>query len=230
MEQQTYTPRIIPWSYTSLTSYETCPFQFASLRVHRTAKKETLEDAAAGIKNHADIENHYKTGSAIQDKKIIPIVQKTLEGLDKSLLKFEYRFAVTEAKTDTEYRSPDAYCRAIADVVYVDDSPVALIKDWKNGKKIDEYSKQLELTSLCLFARFPHVQRVDTEYVWMRHGVTTKDRVYREFSEGAWKKFDDRVKRLKLALELDAWPKKPSGLCKAHCPVTLCEFNGKRGQ
>jgi hypothetical protein len=41
-----------------------------------------------------------------------------------------------------------------------------------------------------------------------------------------WQEFAPRVQRLELAHQENRWPKKPSGLCRKHCPVRDCEFHG----
>jgi len=46
--------------------------------------------------------------------------------------------------------------------------------------------------------------------------------------EDLWEPFLDTIEQMKWSLQHDTWPAKPSGLCKAWCPVLSCPHNGKR--
>ena len=135
--------------------------------------------------------------------------------------------AITKDRQPCDWDDSDAYYRGILDVLYVHpENSLAGIFDWKNGK-VNEYSEQLKANSIAVFAHYPHVQTVHTEYVWMKFGKTTPAKNFRDFSDKVWDKFINRVDRLEDALQTDKWPKKTSGLCKKYCPVKSCEHNGE---
>jgi hypothetical protein len=52
--------------------------------------------------------------------------------------------------------------------------PVALIVDWKTGKVL-ENSEQLALMAQCVFAHFPQVMKVRSEFVWLQFDATTRE-------------------------------------------------------
>jgi hypothetical protein len=89
----------------------------------------------------------------------------------------------------------------------------------------------MKLFAAATFAAFPYLERVKTAYIWLAHNqIDSKDYV-KEDVPGIWQEFTPRVIRLVKALDDDKFPPKPSGLCRAHCPVpkSKCEFSGKEG-
>lgn len=218
--------KVLPWSYSSLTSYENCPFRYQQERILNVIPKVVYKEADEGVKRHAAIELYLKGEASLDDTSLRKLVDNTLQHLAPSNFKYEHKLAITKDRQPCEWGSPDAYYRGILDVMYVDpNSTSGAIYDWKNGK-VNEYSEQLKANALLVMSHYPHVQTIHTEYVWMRFGKTTQAKVFRDFSDGIWQKFIKRVDRLEQALQNDTWPKRPSGLCKKYCPVTSCEHNG----
>lgn len=219
--------KVLPWSYSSLTAYETCPFRYQQERILKVIPKVVYKEADDGVKKHAAIEHYLKGEQPLEDQNLKKLVDNTLAAFKPSCFEYEYKMAITKRREPCDWSDSDAYYRGILDVRYVDpESSVAGIFDWKNGK-INEYSEQLKANALLIFAHHPHVQTVHTEYVWMKFNKTTQAKVYRDFSDRAWAKFVSRVDRLEEALSTDKWPKKSSGLCKKYCPVKSCEHNGE---
>lgn len=95
--------------------------------------------------------------------------------------------------------------------------------------KVD--ADQLKLFAAAGFANFPYLDKVKTGYVWLAHGKLDANTFTRDDVPGIWQEFTPRVIRMVTALEKDKFLPKPSGLCRAHCPVprSLCEFSGKVG-
>lgn len=219
--------KVVPWSYSSLTAYETCPHRYHQERILKVIPKKVFKEADEGVKKHAAIELYLKGEQHLSDIPLRKIVDKTLATLDHSHLKYEHKLAITKDRQPCEWDAPNAYYRGILDVMYVDpENSLAGIYDWKNGK-VNEYSEQLKANSMLVFAHYPHVQTVHTEYVWMKFGKTTAAKNFRDFSNKVWDKFIVRVDRLEKALETGDWPKRQSGLCAKYCPVTTCQFNGE---
>ena len=218
---------VIPWSYSSLTGYENCPWQYYSVRVAKTTPRKVFDEADEGVKKHALIEKYLKKEGEISDISLRKLVDKTLSVYEgPSNFNYEHKLAITKDREPCEWDDPNCYHRGILDVMYVNpDQPTAGIFDWKNGK-VNHYSQQLKANSILVFAHYPHVTSVNTEYVWLKHGVTTPGKNFRDFSDTTWSQFVQRVDRLEQALENNNWPKRPSGLCKKHCPVVTCEHNG----
>lgn len=217
---------VVPWSYSSLTGFETCPFKFYEVRIAKTTKAKPFKEAAEGTKKHSDIELYLKGEKGLEDTSLQSLVDRTLAGLDYAHLKFEHKLAITKDLKPTDFFAKDCYHRGVLDVQYVHpEESVAKLFDWKNGK-INAYSKQLVANAITVFVHNPHVERVDYSYVWMKHDEVTDGRVYRQHFMKDWNKFVERVEKMEQALINNYWPKCPSGLCKKHCEVTTCEHNG----
>ena len=90
---------------------------------------------------------------------------------------------------------------------------------------------QMKLFAAAGFAAFPYLQTVRTGYVWLQHNKLDSTTFKREDLPDIWNEFTPRVIRMVKAQEEDKFPPKPSGLCRAWCPVpkSLCEFSGKEG-
>lgn len=219
--------KVLPWSYSSLTAFETCPFRYQQERILKVIPKVVYKEADEGVKRHAAIEHYLKGEAPLEDTKLRELVDSTLQHLNPTCFKYEHKLAITKDRQPCEWDDSDAYYRGILDVMYVDPAwKNGAIYDWKNGK-VNEYSEQLKANALLVMAHYPHVETVHTEYVWMRFNKTTPAKVFRDFSEPIWVKFVKRVDKLEDALDKDKWPKKTSGLCKKYCPVKSCEFNGE---
>ena len=104
----------------------------------------------------------------------------------------------------------------------------AVILDHKTGKPKSD-GDQLRLFAGVAFAAFPYVKKVRTGYLWLAHDKTdTKDFTPEDVPE-IWVDFGSRVHRMEHAFSTGNFPPKPSGLCRAWCPVgrKLCSFCGK---
>ena len=103
----------------------------------------------------------------------------------------------------------------------------AMIPTHNTGKPKDNH-EQLMLFAALLLHHYPELEVIRTGYVWLAHGskITSKEFTRADVPQ-IWEEFLPRVKRLQQAVDADKWPKKPSGLCRAWCPVLDCEFNGR---
>ncbi len=217
---------VLPWSYSSLTSYENCPFKYQQERIPEAVEKVVGVEAAEGIKKHSAVELYLKGEQSLEDKKLQKQVDNVLASYNPIYLKYEHKLAIYKDRQPCEWDDPDCYHRGILDVMYVDpNSPNAAIIDWKTGK-VNLYSEQLKSNSICVMSHYPHINTVHTEYVWLKFDKTTPAKNFRDFSSKVWDKFVTRVDRLEAAYRNNDWPKRPSGLCKKHCSVVKCEFNG----
>lgn len=219
---------VIPWSYSSLTGFENCPFQVYEVKITGHTPRKEYKESSDGISVHKQIETYCKGTEEVLPENLKTQVDRVITGLDPAFFLFEHKLAITQDRTPAEWWT--CYHRGVIDVLHVEEgNPVAHIFDWKTGK-VDEYSQQLKANAICVFAHFPFVQEVRTSYVWLKFNKETNGKVYREFADKIWQNFETRVGRMKAAEEKNEWPKKPSGLCKRHCPVTTCEHNGSYEQ
>ncbi len=214
------------WSYSKIKNYKDCPKRYFHTSVQKDVVEEESEQLTYG--NHV----HKLLADAIAKGKPIPAPHdKTLQGwADKlrggtGVTLVEQKYAITDDFQPTTYFAKDAWFRGIGDVVKVV-GPVALIVDWKTGK-ILENSEQLALMAQCVFAHYPEVRKVRSEFIWLQYDATTREDFTREDMPGLWAGLLPRVKELQNAEEQKIFPPRPGGLCKRHCSVKQCPHWGE---
>ena len=112
-----------------------------------------------------------------------------------------------------------------ADVLIVN-PPVALAIDYKTGKVLED-SQQLALMAACVFAHYPAVQAIRTEFWWLKEDATSRDDFRRSDMPEMWRGIWPRIVALKQAHDTMTFPPKSGGLCKRYCPVVSCPYHGK---
>jgi hypothetical protein len=212
------------WSYSKLKNFETCPKKYHAVDVSKTFKEGESETLTWGNEVHKHLANRIEkkielpNGMKSFEKWVEPIV--TTPG--KILV--EQKLSITEEFTACGFFDADVWFRGIGDVIKVV-GPVALVVDWKTGKILDD-SQQLALMAACVFAQYPEVQRVRSEFIWLKEDATTREDFKREDMHKMWGSLWPRIKQLENAHEKMDFPPKPSGLCRRYCPVTSCPHNG----
>lgn len=88
---------------------------------------------------------------------------------------------------------------------------------------------QLKLFAAVMLSTYPYLEAVKTGYVWLAHNKVESATIGKNDKSAIWGEFASRVHRMELSLQSGNFPPKPSGLCRAWCPVgkKLCEFCGK---
>lgn len=219
-----------PWSYSGLTSFETCPKRYFHIKVAKDVVDTPGEAATWGTTVHQHLEDRLRDGTPLPpsiaeyEKLVAPIEAKPGRKL------IEYEMAVDASLNPTEWTSPTAWCRGIVDVgVLSEDGGKAVLLDWKTGKRKPD-SDQLKLFAALVFAHIDTLSVVQTGFVWVKSGEFDKAVFKRADQSAIWNEFIPRVRRLELAYIKDNFPPRPSGLCRKHCPVpqSKCEFSGCR--
>lgn len=218
---------VLPWSYSSVTAFETCPRRYFLTKITKVVSDPPNEAAMHGSMVHKAIEE-YLIGTAVfpdKYKEYLPVVDKVL--CAKGERKVEYKFALTKGFKPTEFFAKDAWVRGVFDV-NITNGVSATVLDWKLGK-VKEDHDQLKLFAAATFASQPDVDTVHTGYVWLAHGKLTKRSFKRDEAPVIWQEYLPRIRRMEKAQESGDFPPKPSGLCKAWCPCTRahCEFSGR---
>lgn len=217
--------RVLPYSYSSLTSFETCAFKHYKVKVSKEVKDKQYQQATDGIDIHKQAEDYIKEHVPFEGK-YAPKIIATISGMlaTGNPILSEHQLAVTRDMKPTGWWDKDCHARGVMDVYQVNGES-AEIKDWKTGKA-KPFTQQLKHNALLVFIHEPAVQVVNFEYLWLKDGFSTKGKVYRDFLQADWNAFEKRVILMEKALIENQWPKQKSGLCKNYCPVTECEHNG----
>lgn len=244
-------PAVIPASYSSISAYETCPKQFYHLRIAKDVKQEESKEMAWGNLVHKALENNIKYQRPLPENMVM--YQWGLDVVAKrqadTALYAELDAAITEEFSATGFWDSDCWVRGKIDVLAMDEAQTkAMNGDWKTGKTKPN-SQQLTLSTLLCFHSYPALEKVRTVFFWLpeqdpRKRTTQKLFIRRDDGalqttddkgkqvtlsfEEAWEPFVNTIDQMKWSLQHDTWPAKPSGLCKAWCPVLSCAHNGKR--
>lgn len=214
----------VSWSYTALTSFETCPRRHYLTRVSKEVNEPQTEVLLWGNKVHDALEARANGTAAL------PPELAHLEGIVSLFTRqhgtrvVEKQLAIDRSFRPVNWRDRSAWCRGIIDIGVVGPQK-AVLGDWKTGKRKPE-SDQLQLFAALAFAHFAHLEEVHTAFIWLKEKKTDQAVFTRQQTGEIWAEFLPRVERLELAHAKNEWPEKPSGLCGKWCPVTknLCKF------
>lgn len=210
------------WTYSQLEKFETCPKQFYHVRVKRDVVEPPTEHTIWGERVHSALEHRVIEGTPL------PEGMEQWEGIaQKMCLLPGEKFAERKLAIDRNFQPSDwraAWSRGIADLIVVNKDTAAVF-DYKTGKR--KPTEQLSLYAGYTFAHYPKVKTVFTGFVWLKDRKIDKQSFSRNDESTIWREFLPRIAKLESAYERDAWPARPSGLCKGWCPVKSCEFNSK---
>ena len=213
------------WSYSALTSYETCPRRHYETKVIKRVKEPETEALRWGSAVHKALEMRVKKDKPLPTgmTQWEPLVQKIANVGGFTLTESQY--ALDENFNSVHWFHKDVWMRMILDFGKLRDTSL-LALDYKTGK-VKEDIDQLKLFAAVMFKIYPDVEKIVTGYVWLKDKKVTKETFQREQLPDLWGAFIPRVNRLQAAHDQNDWPEKPSGLCRAWCPVTACQFNGR---
>lgn len=216
------------WSYSALSSFETCPRRHFLTRVSKAVKEPESEALRWGNYVHKALEDR------LRDSKPLPTTLSTheafcqkVESIEDAKLMVEYEAAITKEFQPTGWWDRDVWCRSKWDLGILKGNALG-IYDWKTGKrKLD--IDQMELFALSAFIHLPDVEVVTSGYVWLKDKKIDREKFRRDQAPEIWSRWLPRVERFNQAFEQDKWPAKPSGLCRKWCPVGKhnCEHCGE---
>lgn len=209
----------LPWSFSSLTKFTTCPHQYYETRVLGNFKDEPGEVAIWGLYVHKCIEDFIRDGTPLPDnvKTYWPQVQRALYHQLTPITESEIKLAIDSAITPCDWA--DRWAGSISDVLKIA-GDTAWVVDWKLGKV--KPSAQLKLNALMIFYNYPEVNTVHTSFEWLQFKQRTEDAHTRDQIPELWKAFMKDLQQYAHAFKTDTWQMRPSGLCWGWCPVDTC--------
>ena len=227
-----FSPKSFSFSYSKLKNFEACPKRSWHYDHAKDIKEEESEALLYGNQLHKAL------AEAVAGKAPLPqpyarfqrwvdkVVGVTPAG--KGTILVEQQLAITSDFGPTEWFGNDAWYRGIADVIKIAGQPghqVAAVLDWKTGKILED-GVQLALMAACVFAHHPGVQRIRTEFIWLKEDAVTRADFSRADMVGVWNGVLPRVTVLENALKNSNFPAKPGPLCRKWCGVTQCPHQG----
>jgi hypothetical protein len=230
MQTSTNAPRlgsVLPWSYSSLQAYETCPRRFKITKIQKLIKEPMSEAMTWGNDVHKALELAVRgtNGLNAKFKNYQPLVDRLRA--TPGTIETERNFGLTASFKPTDYWASDAWVRGKADLT-ITRAKTGYLFDYKTGKPKEDID-QLNLFAGVLLAEKPFLDRVYTGYLWLANDRLDHAVVDRTQTPVIWQSFVKRVKRMEHSAETDDYPPRPSGLCREWCPVgrKLCEHCGK---
>jgi hypothetical protein len=228
------------WSYSALTSFETCPRKHHETRVTKTYTEPEGAQLLIGIAAHKVLELRAAAGTPIPKTLQVTDAQgNTLQSatagwpemMDKLLARpgdvhAERQIALDDRLCETGWLDKNVWVRGVIDLALVDGEK-ALAIDYKTGRRKPD-SDQLMLFAALMFHVWPKLEKVVTGFLWLKTQQIDKETYTRSDLSRIWDTFIPRVNRYQDAFVANTWPPRPSGLCKAWCPVQTCEYNGRK--
>lgn len=212
------------WSFSALNAFLTCPRQYEAVKVSKRFE-ETKSDATLwGTYFHEVAERYLKDEAPLPEE-----FEQYRAYLDKykntfGKLAVELKLGITRTLEPCDFHAPNVWCRGIVDVLAQIDN-IAIVVDHKTGKRKPD-SKQLKLFALLVFAHFPKTKMCLTKFEWIKSGESDISTFMRAEIPALWGDFVPELKLFAEAFKTETFTPKQSGLCKAHCPVSDCEFHG----
>jgi len=211
------------WSFSRLNTFENCPKRFYYQYIEQQYHEPPQEHLQWGTHVHEELEKRMrdKTSLPLPLQKHEHYMQTFEKAGDGGRILVEQKLALTEDLQPVPMEHPDAWCRGIIDLAIIKDNK-ALIVDYKTGKMKNDFT-QLHLFAKLLTAKYPFVEQVMCQYLWLKFNKATKDTVDVEKIEKKWGKIKERADRMMEAVKHDKFPERPSGLC-GWCYARNCSF------
>jgi len=217
------------WSYTGLSQFKNCPYQFYRQRIVCDLPKEDTAALRAGREMHTMMETRLRDGKPLpqQFAHYEPFAQAVIGWPGET--RAEVKLAVTTDWRPAAFFGNDAAGRGAIDVLNIYGEQARIV-DWKTGGKVRRSDCVAQFRDNCalLFANYPDVQVIVGAwvYVGLREVCSGPD-----FVAAREPAFENEKARLEQALDAirtcedtGVWPCRPSGLCKGWCPVHDCKF------
>lgn len=219
---------IAPWSFSKIKAFEQCPKQFYHEKVLKEYPFVQTDAILYGNQFHQAAEDYIGSGTPLPKK--FDYAKTMLDSLNakRGDKLCEKKMGVTENLTACGFYDKDVWFRGIADLLIVDKvSGVAWVIDYKTGKNA-RYADtgQLELMALCVFINYPEIKKVQAGLVFVVSHDLIKSKYHEYDTSSLWDKWLGKYGAMKTAADKDVWNPRPNGLCRRHCPVTVCVHNG----
>ena len=219
---------VAPWSFSKIKAFEQCPKQFYHEKVLKEYPFVQTDAILYGNQFHQAAEDYIGSGTPLPKK--FDYAKTMLDSLNakRGDKLCEKKMGVTENLSACGFYDKDVWFRGIADLLIVDRvSGVAWVIDYKTGKNA-RYADtgQLELMALCVFINYPEIKKVQAGLVFVVSHDLIKSKYHEYDTSSLWDKWLGKYEAMKTAADKDVWNPRPNGLCRRHCPVTVCVHNG----
>jgi hypothetical protein len=209
------------WSYSRLTSLETCPRKFWHLNVQKDLKEEESEAMREGTATHKALELRVRDGKRLplHLRHLEPVMAKICAAPGEKSV--EQQIALDENLQITDWFSKSAWVRMKSDLTILN-GPAAICFDYKTGKRKDEFT-QLKLNAAVTMLLAPEIETVTMAFVWTKVNEVSSEKIHRHQMADTWGELMKRVDKYDAAYAKNDFPPKPNFFC-AGCVVKTCQF------
>jgi hypothetical protein len=221
------------WSYSRLKNYETCPRRYAAVDLRKEVQEVKSQELERGEKLHAAMYSRVASGSPLPAEFIY--MEKWAENLTKirnpfQIIQCELKLAVDKNGKPVGFFEKSVWLRGKIDyfcLVPAGSHDIGRVVDYKTGRPKEDWT-QLMLSAYLIFCHYKNVSKLRTEFLWTEYSDTSHEKFSREEITPAMANLLPRVIAMQDAHANDNFEPKPCGLCAEYCPVSSCEFWGKR--
>jgi CRISPR/Cas system-associated exonuclease Cas4 (RecB family) len=213
---QFFKPTIQAWSYSRLSTWEECPAK-AKYKFLDKLPEPDNPAMARGSDIHKLAENYLK-GELTE----LPVQLQQVDEYIEELMgaQTELQLAFTRKWAPTTWFGPDVYCRVVFDAVKIT-PPEAVVVDHKTGKqRPEEHKDQLRLYALAAFMKWPEVEVVHSQILYIDHGERMRMMFTRDIVPNLLEYWDERAGKMRAD---DIFAPRPSPKCK------WCTFRKSNG-
>jgi len=211
-----------------LKDFEGCPRRYHEVKVLNNFPFQETEATNYGKQFHTAAEFYIKDGTPLP-----PEFEYAKDMLDALIAKpgrklCEYEMGLTRDLQPCDFNDKNRWVRGIADLLIIDDENLtARVVDYKTGNNKYPDRDQLKLMSLMVFKHFPHIRKINSALLFVVKNDMVKHSMTVDEADAEWWNYRERVAKLEACVASGVWNPKSSGLCRAHCPVITCEYNGR---
>lgn len=213
-------------SHTSLRQYEQCPYRFYMQRILKAVQDKGGKASEYGDMVHKALEFRVREGRPLPDslKHLEPLAQFVTDV--QGIVSCESQLGCRADMTPCGFFDSGVWLRGKIDVL-VNQGEEAIILDYKTGKYRGD-DGQPARNAILVFANFPMVRLIRSRFLYIQDNKVDK----KEFARTDLREIMTPTLRIendiRWSANNNAWPKRPTGLCR-YCPVTTCEnFKGDR--
>ena len=164
-----------PWSYSRLSTYETCPRQYQYSYLERLKGFRPESPAAKrGTAIHERADKYFK-GQLSMYPYEFQRVSGHLMLLKAKKAMSEQKLGVREDWSPCDFGDKETYFRAIVDIVY-NEPGVCHVEDHKTGQVYDSHPKQMLDYVAIAAAHFP-AEEYHTRLIYVDQGIVTKPKI-----------------------------------------------------
>jgi RecB family exonuclease len=226
-------PPISFWSYSSLTTFEACPYRVWLDRIDKQPRPERDDDHPInrGLRVHKAIED-YITGQTTEltpdAKRYADLCAELRAGYDDGKVEVEAAWWFTKDWTPCSSQSNDRWFVVKTDATQRLNDKTLLIVDWKTGKsfmKEVKHGGQMHLYAAAAFTKYPEIEETIIRLVYLDEAAPGKSKHYlrpqlvpfiRTYSRRGAQMMDD--------VQAGKFPPKPN---KSNCK--FCDFGPSHG-